>query len=87
MFTVEKLMALLKFNWDQDLFERGGSAQEKALLTGIDWPEYAGLLQDLMLVSKNLVSTEYARTVHRQLLAACADEETAQSFIGYASTL
>ncbi|MCC3152687.1 hypothetical protein Q3A66_06735 [Hymenobacter sp. BT770] len=87
MLTVEKLMILLKFNWDADLFLSGGSPQEKALMKGIGWAEYAGLLQDLMLVSRNLVSTEYARTVHRRLLTACADEETAQTFIGYASTL
>lgn len=87
MLTVEKLMIMLRFQWDEGLFMRGASVQEKALLTGLDWSKYASLLQDLTLVSKKLVSPEYARTVHRQLLAACADEATAQTFIGYASTL
>ncbi|WP_426059528.1 hypothetical protein [Hymenobacter sp. B1770] len=87
MLTVDKLKVLLKFNWDPDHFIRGGSAKEKALMAGIDWSEYAGLLQDLMLVTKKLVSTEYALNVHRKLLAVCADEATTQTFIGYASTL
>ena len=87
MLNVEKLLVLLRFNWDNARFREQGTAPEKALLAGLDWDEYAGLLQDLMLVSKNLVSPEYARTVHRQLLASCADEATAQTFIGYASTL
>lgn len=87
MLTVDKLMLLLKFNWDDDLFIRGASATEKALMAGLDWGKYVSLLQDLVLVSKNLVSTEYARAVHRNLHASCSDEETAQTFIGYASTL
>jgi hypothetical protein len=40
-----------------------------------------------MLVTRKLVSKEYAQNVHRRLLAACADKETAQMLIGYASTL
>ncbi len=78
---------LLKFGGDEDWLVRQGSAAEKALLVGVDWDKYASLLQDLMLVAKKLVSTNYARLVHRRLLAACADEATAQTFIGYASTL
>ncbi|GAA4049840.1 hypothetical protein GCM10022409_40710 [Hymenobacter glaciei] len=87
MLTLEKLLILLRFNWDEALFQQSGSAADKLLLADIDWDKYASLLQDLLLVSKKLVSPEYARTVHRQLLAACADEATAQTFIGYASTL
>ena len=60
---------------------------EKQLLANIDRDKYASLLRDLLLVSKKLVSLEFALTVHRQLLATCADETTAQTFIGYASTL
>ena len=87
MLTVEKLLILLRFNWDEEQFVQTASAADKALLGGLDWDKYASLLQDLMLISKKLVSTDYARGVHQQLLAACADEATAQTFIGYASTL
>ncbi|MCI1186461.1 hypothetical protein MON38_03465 [Hymenobacter sp. DH14] len=87
MLTTEKLLILLRFDWDEALFQQRGSAVEKQLLAGLDWDKYASLLQDLLLVSKKLVAPKYARTVHQQLLAACADEATAQTFIGYASTL
>jgi hypothetical protein len=87
MLTAEKLETLLKFNCDSDLFLRGGSVKEKALLADVNRSEYAGLLQDLMLILKNLVSPEYSRAVRQQLLTTCADKETAQTFIGYASTL
>lgn len=87
MLTVEKLMVLINCAWDADLFARAGSAREKALLAGLDWGKYESLLHDLTLVSKNLVAREYAQKIHRQLLTACADEATVQTFLGYASTL
>ena len=87
MLTVEKLLILVNWKWDHAAFLQAAPAKEKDLMASLDWDEYAGLLQDLMLVTKNLVSKEYAQKVHRQLLAACADEATTQTFIGYASTL
>ena len=87
MLTTEKLLLLLRFNWNEALFQQDGSVAEKQLLANIDRDKYASLLRDLLLVSKKLVSLEFARTVHRQLLATGADEATAQTFIGYASTL
>ena len=87
MLTAEKLLILLRYNWDEVRFRPTSSAADKPLLASIDWKEYASLRQDLLLVSKKLISPEYARPGHRQLLAACADEATARTFIGYASTL
>jgi hypothetical protein len=87
MLTVEKLKILLQCNWDEDLFARAGSPSQQAFMAGIELGKYASLLQDLTLISKKLVSPEYARIVHQQLVAACADEATTQTFIGYASTL
>ena len=87
MLTVEKLAILLNCRWDEALFIQSARNAEKALMANINWGKYASLRQDLMLVSKKLVSTEYARAVHQRLLAACADEAIAQTFIGYASTL
>ena len=87
MLTVEKLSILMKFNWDDDQFTRGGSTREKKLLADVDWGQYNSLFQDLTLVTKHLVATEYAKKTHAKLLAVCADEETAQILLGYASTL
>lgn len=52
MLTTEKLMILLKYNWDVDRFARGTPARKRALLAGIDWGKYASLLHDLLLTSK-----------------------------------
>ena len=87
MPTVEKLLILLRCNWDKVLFHQTGSAANKQLLTDIDRDKYASLRQDLLLAPKKSVAPEYARIVHRQMLATCVDKATAQTFIGYASTL
>ena len=77
MLTVEKLLVLLRFDWDEALFLQEAAPADKALLTDIDWSKYASLRQDLTLTSKKSVSPEYTRGVHRQLLAACVGEATA----------
>ena len=87
MLTLGKLALLLEFGWDAARFANGGSAAEKAPLAAIDWRKVASLLQDLMLPTKKLVAPDYARLVHRQLVAASTDKATAPTFIGYASTL
>ncbi|OGX88463.1 hypothetical protein BEN47_08985 [Hymenobacter lapidarius] len=87
MLTIEKLSILMKFNWDDDQFSRGGSTREKQLLADVDWGQCVSLLQDLILVTKHLAATEYTIKTHARLLAVCADEQTAQTLLGYASTL
>ncbi|MBO2012742.1 hypothetical protein [Hymenobacter negativus] len=87
MLTVAKLTVLIKYHWDLRRFHKQGTLPEKELLAGVDWHATAELLQDLRLYHKNLVSPAYAAQIHANLLAACADEATAQTLLGYASTL
>lgn len=87
MLTVAKLAVLIKYQWDLRRFHKHSAAQERELMADVDWHATAELLQDLKLYHKNLVSKDYARQIHANLLSICADEETTQTFIGYASTL
>ena len=87
MLTVAKLAILIKYRWDYRRFNKQGLAEEKELLTDLDWHALAELLQDLTLYHKNLVSDEYAVKIHATLRTTCADDETAQTLLGYASTL
>jgi len=87
MLTEEKLLTLIKFHWNAGLLRQQGSAAEQALLADVEVEAAAELLQDLQRYHRGLVSRQYARQIHQTLLAACADEATAQLFIGYASTL
>jgi hypothetical protein len=85
--TVTKLAVLIKYQWELRQFHKQATPEEKALVEGIDWHDLAELLQDLKRYHQQLVSPEYAAKIHAELLSVCADEETAQTFIGYASTL
>lgn len=87
MLTVAKLTVLIKYHWDLRRFHKQSTASEKDFMADIDWHATAELLQDLKRYHKNLVSKEYAAKIHANLLAACADEATAQTLLGYASTL
>ncbi|MDB5270535.1 MAG: hypothetical protein JWP58_3575 [Hymenobacter sp.] len=87
MLTVAKLAILIKYRWDYRRFNKQGLSEEKSLLADLDWHTLAELLQDLTLYHKNLVSDEYAVKIHAALRTACADDETAQTLLGYASTL
>ena len=77
LLTAVNLLIPPSLTWDKVLFqpERPGGG----------WGKYASLRRTLPPVPKKLISPERARPVHRQLLAICADEATAQTFIGYAS--
>ena len=85
--TVAKLAILIKYGWQEVGFLALASAEEKVLMAGIDWPAMDELLQDLKRYHHRLVSPAYAQKIHLELLAHCADEATAQTLIGYASTL
>ena len=87
MLTVAKLAVLIKYRWDYRRFNKQGLAPEKELLADLDWHALAELLQDLKLYHKKLVSNEYAVKIHAVLRTVCADDETAQTLLGYASTL
>ena len=87
MLTTAQLAILIKYQWDFRLFTKQASAAEQTLLQNLDWHHLSELLADLKRYHKNLVSIEYAKKIHTDLLAVCADEQTAQILLGYASTL
>lgn len=87
MLTVAKLAVLIKYRWDNHLFKKQASAQEKELLADIDWDNISEVLQDLTRYHRQLVSAEYAKKILADLRQVCADDETAQTLLGYASTL
>ena len=87
MLTVAKLAVLIKYRWDNHLFKKQASATERELLADVDWDDISEVLQDLTRYHRQLVSAEYAKKILTDLRQICADDETAQTLLGYASTL
>lgn len=86
MLTISKLAVLIKYHWNLRRFQLEGTSQEKELMD-VDWEALTEILADLKLYHQRLVSPEYARKIYAQSLVVCADEDTAQTLLGYASTL
>lgn len=84
--TTAKLAVLIKYHWDYRLFEAQAIGAEKQLMD-IDWDDLGEVLNDLKLYHNGLVSPEYAQKIYADLREVCADEDTAQILLGYASTL
>ncbi len=87
MLTVAKLAVLIKYRWDNHRFKKQASAQEKELLADVDWDDISEILQDLTRYHRQLVAPEYAQKMLIDLRQVCADDETVQTLLGYASTL
>ena len=87
MLTVAKLAVLITYHWDNHLFKKQASTPEKELLADIDWDDIGEVLQDLKLYQRQLVSPGYAKKILIDLRQLRADDETAQTLLGYASTL
>ena len=84
--TPAKLAIIIKYHWNYLLFETQASDTEKELMN-VDWDDVGELLQDLKLFHRNLVSPEYTQKTLIDWRQVCADEETAQLLLGYASSL
>ena len=87
MLTVAHLVILIKYRWDHHLFKKQATVEERELLAAIDWDDISEILQDLTRYHRGLVSADYARKILVDLRQVCADDETAQTLLGYASTL
>ncbi len=81
-----KLAIIIKYQWSYRLFEAQATVAERDLMN-VEWDDVGEVLNDLKLYQRNLVSKEYAQKILADLRELCADEETAQILIGYASTL
>ena len=87
MLTIAKLAVLIKYRWDNHLFKKQASAQEKELLADIDWDDISEVLQDLTRHHRQLVSAEHSKKILTDLRQVFADDETVQTLLGYAITL
>lgn len=87
MLTTAQLAVLITYRWDFQRFENQASSADKQLMHPVDWAAVGELLQDLRLYHRGFVAPDYAAKTLVDLRQVCADTETAQLLIGYASTL
>lgn len=61
MITIEKYQIYRKFSGDGDGFARLASKTDKELFDSNDWAMINSFIQDIELINKGLVSTDYKK--------------------------
>ena len=76
IITLKHLDIYQTFKGDGDMLIRLGSEPEKQLLKYDIWKLIEGFIQDINLISDNLVSQDYRDTVNERLKMNCDNQET-----------
>jgi len=67
MITEEKIRIYLHYEGNDDYFSRCASQKHKDTLCDKDWVEIRDMVQDIILVRRNLTTKEYAEEVNRKI--------------------
>lgn len=78
MITKDKIKIYRKYRGDIDSWVKNGSKKEKLIMNDEDWYLIDGLIQDLFLVNKGLVSLAFDNDLNNRLKEKCDSEETIQ---------
>jgi hypothetical protein len=80
MITSEKLAVYREFGGDEDGWSRAG-CPKRGLIDDDDWVAIRNLIQELTMLKRNLVSSEYGEQIRRRLSEMTADQDTAQELL------
>lgn len=76
MITLKNLHLYKKYVGDADVFARSASAREKAVSTGRKWSGIDQLLQDLVIVRRDLASDGFVCALKQRINLLCDSRET-----------
>lgn len=75
MLTLEKLTIYKRYGGDPDGFSRGGTEQEKDLITYEEWGQIDLLLHKIGNLKAGLVSKEFEARIRAELVDEVKDEK------------
>jgi hypothetical protein len=78
MITQEKIGIYIRYDGDIDGFVRVGSAKEKEIMNDNDFFEIQNLIQDIILMRRNLSSKQYTENTRKKLAENSIDPETVE---------
>ena len=76
MITEDKIKIYNQYDGDIDSWARSGSKKEKLIMTDEDWYVIDGLIQDLFMVKKGLVSSVFSENLNVKLKETCDNDST-----------
>ena len=78
MITLEKLRIYEKYGGDIDHLARMQNESDLKTITTEDWAQIGGLIQDMGMENKNLISESYREKIKRRLENETDNQETMQ---------
>ena len=76
MITTEKLIIYEKYEGNSDLLEYTATDSERNQFSDNGWMEIEGLIQDVNLIKKGLVSKDYENRVNEKINNLCDSVNT-----------
>ena len=67
MITEEAIQIYIHYEGNEDYFTRCGSQEHKDIFSGNNWLEIDDLVQDILLIKRNLITNEYAEKVKQKI--------------------
>ena len=78
MITPEKIKIYIRYGGDIDGFVRGGTTKEKEIMNGNDFSEIQSLIQDIILMKRNLSSKRYTEDTRKKIAENSIAAETVE---------
>ncbi|MEP6849316.1 MAG: hypothetical protein ABI999_10700 [Acidobacteriota bacterium] len=78
MITVEKVKVFASWDGDIDMFTRAGRKWEKDLVSDDDWALIERILQDQIVIKRNLVSPERVVKAVERFKQVCENDEVVE---------
>jgi hypothetical protein len=76
LITKEKINIYERYKGDPDAWARNANSREISLMADEEWALISGLLQDIKLASKGLVSIDFKNQINRKLEECCDNKNT-----------
>jgi len=74
MITKDKLKVYKRYKGEIDRWVRSGSKKEKSIMTDNDWYLIDGFNQDLFLLERGLISSDFKNELTTRLKESCENE-------------
>lgn len=87
MITLEHIMIYKKYGGSDDAWAYVVLESEKQIFKGGEWSLINSLIQDILLLKKNLLSQKYIDELNLKLKENCDNEETIEALKQLALTL
>ena len=86
MITENKIKVYKKYNGDIDNWARNNSKKERLIISDDDWYLIDELIQDLVLIKKQLTSSKFNNSLSEKIVGYCENQKVISQLEKLANT-